>query len=65
MEDCRSLLTRNGYTIGHTLGEGKRVADKLAKRCIDQESHMVNLISPLVQISDLFEADRSGNGHSL
>jgi ribonuclease HI len=62
MKAIRTMLLSMGCTLKHTLREGNRVADKLAKLGRDGDSNFVSFNTPRKEIRSLLDADVASAG---
>lgn len=62
MKAIRTMLLSTGCTLKHTLREGNRVADKLAKLGRDGDSNYVTFTTPPKEIRSLLDADVESAG---
>lgn len=55
-----SFTVHSESSLNHTLREGNKGLDKLARTGVDQEDKMVSLVTPPDKIIPLHEADMAG-----
>ncbi|CAL5396480.1 unnamed protein product [Camellia sinensis] len=60
IEDTKFLMKRRNCTLGHTLREGNKVANRLANIGVEQDNHVVILEDPLENVIAVVIDDMNG-----